>query len=353
MLLGSICLIFLSRMFIRNLDGTETILARGLTIFGIGLFALAALGFRPVRSTSWPFGWLMRTASWLEVSKAQVVLLVMAPALSLYAWLAAGRGMLMRQPILAISLWLLAILVVVIGSLNGRPNLKDWKEPRKDLALAAGLFLGAFLLRGVATAEFPWLLTGDEASSGMSAINFIRGEQDNIFGLGWFSFPALYFYLQSLSIRLFGQTIEALRITSAFAGALTVAALYWFLSQAFGRWIALAGSFLLAASHFHIHFSRIGLNNIWDGFFIVFISASFWWGWSKNERLGYVLAGLGIGLSQYFYASSRVFFLLFPLWLAVSAVRDWSNVRAQMHYLATQRRGDRTSAGYALRSTSQ
>ena len=90
---------------------------------------------------------------------------------------------------------------------------------------------------------------------------------------------------------------------------------------------------MLAASHFHIHFSRIGLNNVWDGLFVAFISGAFWWGWTRNSRLGYVLAGLGFGLAQYFYASSRLLFLLFPIWLAVSATRDWPGVRARLNHL--------------------
>jgi 4-amino-4-deoxy-L-arabinose transferase-like glycosyltransferase len=249
-------------------------------------------------------------------------------------WLAAGDAMLMRQPQLAVSLWLLGILLLVIGSLTHWPNLGERPRPTREWLIVAAVFVGALLLRGIGTAPFPWLLTGDEGSGGLSALEFINGERNNIFGLGWFSFPAFYFYVQSISIQFLGQTTEALRITSAIAGALTVLALYWFLKQAFGRWVALTAIILLAASHFHIHFSRIGLNNIWDGLFVTFISGAFWWGWSKNNRLGYVLAGLGFGLAQYFYTSSRILFLLFPIWLAFSAARDWTAVRTRLNHLA-------------------
>ena len=333
LLLASGLLLFIGRALATNLKDGELLVAQIYSALGLGLFVLSAVSFSrkqlPER-IAWP---LQAAAGWMDISKAQVILLALAPMLALAGWLAAGEARMMRQPQLAVFMWLLGILVLVAGSLTRVPERGVRFHPTKDWAIVATLFVGALLLRGIATAQFPWLLTGDEASGGLSALEFTNGERNNIFGLGWFSFPAFYFYLQSISIRLFGQTTEALRITSAFAGALTVVALYWFLKQAFNRWVALTGGILLAASHFHIHFSRIGLNNVWDGLFVAFISGAFWWGWTKNSRLGYVLAGLGFGLAQYFYASSRLLFLLFPIWLAVSAARDWPRVRARLNHL--------------------
>ncbi len=333
LLLASGLFLFIGRALAEVLDATEAIAPQIYSALGLGLFVLAAIGFSRKQLPELLIRPLQASADWLEVSKAQVVLLVLAPMLAMAGWLAAGDARLMRQPQLAIFMWLLGILILIAGSLNHLPDVKERLRPRREWGIVAAVFVGALLLRGIATAQFPWLLTGDEASGGLSALEFVNGERNNIFGLAWFSFPAFYFYLQSISIRLLGQTTEALRITSALAGAMTVLALYWFLKQAFGRWVALTGSILLAASHFHIHFSRIGLNNIWDGFFVAFISGSFWWGWSKNSRIGYVLAGLGFGLAQYFYASSRLLFLLFPVWLAFSAARDWSGVRARLSHL--------------------
>jgi len=333
LLLASGLLLFIGRALATNLKDGELLVAQIYSALGLGLFVLSAVSFSRKQLPERIARPLQAAAGWMDISKAQVILLALAPMLALAGWLAAGEARMMRQPQLAVFMWLLGILVLVAGSLTRVPERGVRFHPTKDWAIVATLFVGALLLRGIATAQFPWLLTGDEASGGLSALEFTNGERNNIFGLGWFSFPAFYFYLQSISIRLFGQTTEALRITSAFAGALTVVALYWFLKQAFNRWVALTGGILLAASHFHIHFSRIGLNNVWDGLFVAFISGAFWWGWTKNSRLGYVLAGLGFGLAQYFYASSRLLFLLFPIWLAVSAARDWPRVRARLNHL--------------------
>ena len=333
LLLASGLLLFIGRALAMNLNDGELLIARIYSALGLGLFVLSAIGFSRKQIPERISRPLQAAADWMDISKAQVILLALAPMLAMAGWLAAGEARMMRQPQLAIFMWLLGILVLVAGSLTHVPERGVRFHPTKEWAIVAALFVGALLLRGIATAQFPWLLTGDEASGGLSALEFTNGERDNIFGLAWLSFPAFYFYLQSISIRLFGQTAEALRLTSALAGALTVVALYWFLKQAFNRWVALTGGILLAASHFHIHFSRIGLNNVWDGLFVAFISGAFWWGWTKNSRLGYVLAGLGFGLAQYFYASSRLLFLLFPIWLAVSAARDWAGVRARLNHL--------------------
>ncbi|MFQ5943156.1 MAG: ArnT family glycosyltransferase [Anaerolineales bacterium] len=331
-LIGAVLLLFVGEALRPVVSPDEELAARIYSLLGLGLFALAAMSFGRKQLPTRIERALGAAAAWLDVSKTQVVLLALAPLLAVAGWLAAGGDRLMRQPLLAVFLWLFSILFVIVGSLSHIPDLRGRFHPRREWGIVAAVLVGALLLRVIAMADFPWLLTGDEASSGLSALEFIKGERNNVFGLGWFSFPAMYFYLQSLSIRLFGQTIEALRVTSAIAGALTTLVLYWYLKQTFGRWVALTGSILLAASHFHIHFSRIGLNNVWDGLFVTFISGAFWWGWSKNNRLGYVLAGLAFGLAQYFYASSRILFLLFPFWLAVSAVRDWTAVRAKFNH---------------------
>jgi len=333
MLLASGLLLFIGTSLAMNLKEGELLVARFYSALGLGLFVLSAIGFSRKKFPERVSRPLQAAANWMDISKAQVILLALAPLLAFAGWLAAGEARMMRLPQLAVLMWLMGILVLVAGSLTRVPKRGVRFHPTKEWAIVATLFVGALLLRGIATAQYPWLLTGDEASGGLSALEFTNGERNNIFGLGWFSFPAFYFYLQSISIRLFGQTTEALRIPSAFAGALTVVALYWFLKQAFNRWVGLTGGILLAASHFHIHFSRIGLNNVWDGLFVAFISGAFWWGWTRNNRLGYVLAGLGFGLAQYFYASSRFLFLLFPIWLAFSAARDWSGVRARLNQL--------------------
>lgn len=152
------------------------------------------------------------------------------------------------------------------------------------------------------------ILTGDEGSSGTAAASFISGEWNNIFITSWFSFPSLFSFLQSLSIRVLGRTTEALRLVSAIAGALTVGCVYLVGRRLFGPRAGTFAALILAALHFHIHFSRIGLNNIWDGLWFTLGVGALCIGWEFNKHWGYLIAGLALGFGQYFYVSSRGLF---------------------------------------------
>ena len=125
----------------------------------------------------------------------------------------------------------------------------------------------ALALRAWQMSQFPNTYSGDEGSAGLFAVELLDGKANNLFSLGWFSFPALYFAVQSAAIALLGQTVEAVRLTSAVAGALTVVAVYWLGRTMFDRTTAVLAALYLAASHYHIHMSRIALNNVWDGLF--------------------------------------------------------------------------------------
>ncbi len=296
---------------------------------GLACFVLAALGFSGRGLPVVLMRGLDAAGGWLSVSPAQIVLLGLAPLLALSTWLAAGESVLMRQPAIAVLGWLAAMLLVVIGGAPQLPRLRRLKFSAPVLGFG-GIFLAAFLLRGLATGQIPWLFTGDEASAGLSAAQFIEGFRDNLFGVAWFSFPSLFFFVQSLFVRIFGQTAEALRILSALAGALTVPVTFALANEMFGKRVAWASAAYLAAFHFHIHFSRIGLNNIWDGFFMAAFSAAFWRAWKSDSRLAFAAAGIVLGLSQYFYVSIRVVVPLFVLWLIAAGISDRSKLRSRL-----------------------
>ncbi len=88
----------------------------------------------------------------------------------------------------------------------------------------------------------------------------------------------------------------------------------------FGKRTAWFTAVFLSAFHFHIHFSRIGLNNIWDGFWYVVTIGALWYGWEKDRRNAYILAGLSLGISQYFYSSSRTILALILAWVILAAI---------------------------------
>ena len=102
------------------------------------------------------------------------------------------------------------------------------------LALAL-LFVAAWLIRAYHLSEIPYVLSGDEASMGREAVRILQGDLGNPFITGWLSHPTLYFYLLSIPVKLFGQTVLAIRILSPLVGALTVVAVYLFAGRPGGE----------------------------------------------------------------------------------------------------------------------
>ncbi len=336
LLLISLCLVLLGQSLLQVLLETNRWQAHALSAFGMLLFLLTTLSFTRGEFPKWFYKPVQAIRNWLQVSPSGFHLLWSAPIFSLGAWLAAGDGSMMLSAPIAIAAWILSIVFLVASHWDQikRIRFQDWSH--SDTMAILVLTLSSLALRGIALGEIPWVLTGDEGSAGLSAVEFLDGRKNNIFGTGWFSFPAMFFAVQSLSIRTFGQTTFALRLPSMIAGALTIPALYFFVRLAFGRKIALMASAFLVTFHFHNHFSRIGLNNIWDGLYITLFSGFLWWAWKSwdPEKEGasalFLISGLILGFSQYFYTSVRVVFVMLGLWIIILAIQKWSEFRQRL-----------------------
>jgi 4-amino-4-deoxy-L-arabinose transferase-like glycosyltransferase len=317
-MLGGATLTFLSqqtqqKILIGSRSGPATLLALGILVFLLGVLASRSRG-----GPRWLSTGLAIAAGWLKVEPWQVVLLGLSLPFAALAHYAAGEAPQMLNPAAGWGAWLAAIALAVIG--GWQSGSLGLRSRGRILAAAFGLCALAFCLRGFATGSIPIMLTGDEASAGLFAAQVAGGNVDNPFIMGWYSFPSLYFFLPAGGIALLGRTIEALRIPSALAGALTVGAIYLAGSALFNRRVGLLAAILLLGSHYHIHFSRIGLNNIWDGLFYVVALGTLWYGWEREERNALIVAGVAMGLAQYFYPSGRVLVALVFVWLLVSAL---------------------------------
>jgi 4-amino-4-deoxy-L-arabinose transferase-like glycosyltransferase len=269
-----------------------------------------------------------RLSQWLGVKGWQLLCLLVSPIMALIAAVAAGDGVWMFLLFVAVTAWVSGIVLAVIGG---------WKTGQTKLSLTRQTLLVfglistmAFLIRGYHLSNIPPVLTGDEAGAGLAAVDVVHGMTNNIFRAGWFSFPALHSFLQAVPIASFGQTTQALRLTSVLAGALTVGAVYLFMRELFDERSALFAAVFLATFHFHNHFSRIGLNNIWDGLWLVVVLGFLWHGWQHDSRRSYLLAGLALGLSQYFYVSVRVLFVLIPVWVLLAGFFDRDRLKGSL-----------------------
>lgn len=208
-------------------------------------------------------------------------------------------------------LWLMAIVMYVIAALRfdrSAPAEKSathaGKKSLRQYAPILPIILIAFALRFYNLETLP-PLHGDEGEMGLAALKVLANEAPPLTAVGWMDHPALFHYLQAGPVAIFGRTGLALRILSVVAGVLCIPLIYQLGRRGWGVVAGLVAAWLMAVSHLHIHFSRIGLNNIESTLamllFLVLMTRI------RPTRLTVLaVAGLVVGLAQYLYYGSRV-----------------------------------------------
>jgi 4-amino-4-deoxy-L-arabinose transferase-like glycosyltransferase len=217
---------------------------------------------------------------------------------------------------LNLVLWIFGVCLVFLG-LRSPERAKPTKK--SPITWELGLFLLILtlgcILRVIRLESMPFILSGDEGSAGLIGIEFLEGPRNNIVGIGWFSFPALYFWLLSFLQTIFGRTVLAIRLLSALAGTLTILGTYLAGKELFSPKVGFIAAAWLASFHYHVFFSRIAYNNIFDGLSLVLLITSLHQAWQRNQRGLFLVFGLILGFSQYFYTTSRILPLILLLWL--------------------------------------
>ena len=179
-------------------------------------------------------------------------------------------------------------------------------EQRRLILMTVAVGVLACLLRVWRVGELPFTLGGDEASQGLEAIQVIEGVLRNPFGTGWLGVPTMSFFYNSLTIRLFGQTVLGLRFAWVVVGSLTVVVAFLLGCRLKGTVFGLVAALLLATYHYHIHFSRLGSNQIADPFFLTLALFFLYRGLDRRDLVDWALAGGVTGLAFYFYAGARL-----------------------------------------------
>ncbi|MBL8045449.1 MAG: glycosyltransferase family 39 protein [Anaerolineales bacterium] len=297
---------------------------------GVGL-ALAVLMQRNITLHQRVERVLTPVCHWLGIQTTQFFALLFAPLYALTtACLTSNAWDNAYNPLVANVSWLVALGLAVFGGWRISKEEAAGRPRWSTVGWVAIVVVLAFVIRGTATEYIPVTMTGDEGSASINARLFLEGRTDNLFTIGWRGFPALYYFVQSFSVALFGSTVPAVRVPAALVGALTVGALYLLGRAMFGHRIGLAAAILLSASHLHVHFSRIALNNVWDGLSYVVALGALWHGWHYQRRASFLVAGLAMGLAMYFYPSARTLILLGVAWLGVVAVLDRVRLKANL-----------------------
>jgi hypothetical protein len=224
-------------------------------------------------------------------------------------------------------LWFAAIGCFLVGVAPGQDTkLLNWDLKKRvldpQLWLVLLIVAAAFSLRIYNLETIPTMLGGDEASQGLEAIAVLEGRISNPFSTGWLGVPTMSFYFNAPGIALFGKTIFGLRFPWVLVGTATVLTTFLFVRRLQGTTLGLLTAGLLAAYHYHIHFSRLGSNQIADPLFITLALLFFYRGYDEDSLRDWALAGVVIGVSQYSYAGARFTGILVCALLLLLTLRE-------------------------------
>jgi sugar lactone lactonase YvrE len=174
-----------------------------------------------------------------------------------------------------------------------------------ETILVVGMLVLSLVLRLVNLEYMPGIF-GDEGERGMDARAINEGGRVNIFGYGWWGVPNLYFYLVSIMLRIFGDTMIGDRMLSVISGVLAVWFVYKIGRLLWGPRAGLIAGILLAVSPLALQFSRLAgestpTGTLWAGGFYFLFRALRYRRWSD-----WALAGALWGFSLYFYAAGKL-----------------------------------------------
>jgi 4-amino-4-deoxy-L-arabinose transferase-like glycosyltransferase len=132
--------------------------------------------------------------------------------------------------------------------------------------------------------------------------------------------PTLFFFLQAAGLALVGDSVAGARTAAALLGVCAVAVTFLFTRRLLGTATAVVAALLLAAFHYHVHFSRLSSNQIADSLAIVAVLYTLDRAMHERRPLDGLLAGAAIGLSQYFSFAGRIIPLIGLAYIAFTYV---------------------------------
>jgi len=311
-------------------------LSAGLSLAACGLFVVSAIGFRPASSDEAVgqaalialLGALALGAARMLSSEgiapppsvkdappsARANIPVVLAGVAALAVVAEMSGRALRIPALdGVShhvqfAFLCAGVGLVVWGLCGAPRPV---RPRIDWRAAAPVLAILFLALAVRVWDLNTSIRGSvDEGTALEGMAHAWGTQVGLVARpsGYIS-TVLFPYWQTVVVDALGHSLATFRLTSAVAGALTTVALYLLVAALFDdRKMALMAAFLLAVFPPHVHFSRIALLHIADALFGTLALAFAARGFVRRRRVDWALAGVCLGLTQYFFEAGRLFY---------------------------------------------
>lgn len=184
-----------------------------------------------------------------------------------------------------------------------------------DPVLLVILLEVALLLRLPDLTNLPYVVHGDEAACGLEAYRWLSGGVPSLISVGWYGLPVLGYGYPALVMKVFGENLLGLRLSSVLIGVLTIALLYALAREFGGRRLAFVAAGLMTVANVSIHFSRMGIHYIHAPCVVLLTLWMLVRALRSNSPFAAVMAGVGLSLALQVYFSARIIFLIVPLFL--------------------------------------
>lgn len=237
--------------------------------------------------------------------------------------------------------WLLALGVFVLTLPRRELAPRRSGLGQKERLVLGILLLAAFLARVVALGHIPGNFGGDEGTQALLSLRLVARPLGNPFTTSWYAVPTMSFLAYGVVMRLFGAGMAGARALSAFVGTLTVFTTFLLGRELGGRRVGWVAAVAVAFSAYHIHFSRLASNQIFDPLIATLTFWLLWRAWRETEAGGvsaaWGWAGLAAGCGWYTYFGARwvtVMAGLFLLWRMWVEPRFWARQRRGLGLLA-------------------
>jgi DNA-binding beta-propeller fold protein YncE/4-amino-4-deoxy-L-arabinose transferase-like glycosyltransferase len=195
---------------------------------------------------------------WLVAGAAPIVILAAAVAIGGLLFF-APRGQAVELGALLLAAGIAFAVALRQAPLAPITPLPRWAE-YGGLALVVLVALFFRINQLVVAPEGVWF---DEAQNGLVAQRILDDPTYRpVFVADLTQLPALMFYLQALSIWLFGPNILALRLVSTVLGLAAVVGVYALGRLLYGAPVAIVAGLLLAVERWHVNFSRFAMSAI-------------------------------------------------------------------------------------------
>jgi 4-amino-4-deoxy-L-arabinose transferase-like glycosyltransferase len=199
---------------------------------------------------------------------------------------------------------------------------RSFQQQRWEWLLVGLLTLAALALRLydldklfpiMVSDEPPYLARASEIATGSA--HYLG--QDRLFGE-----MNLGAHWIALMLRATGVSLFNARLLAVIVGSLTIIPLYLLVRRMTNPLVAVLACLFLMTQPLHFHFSRMMMSMVFDPLMGLWAIWLIWDGMERGGRWKFALAGVLIGLAQYFYVGSRIWLVLIPLWWGIMILRQ-------------------------------